>query len=288
MLKVNESKIDENKEPFLTVFSPNYNNAMYISETIESIINQTYSNFEYLIIDDNSSDNSWEIIQKFAKKDKRIRTLRNEKNLGIVKTRNKGLKERSPNSKYFAIIDSDDVSILNRLRIQIDFLEKNQDHGLVGSNILIIDEYSNIVGFRLYPLNDNEIRKLITRFNPFTQSSIVIRTNIINQIGLYDENWDVCQDYDYWLRIGVNWKLANIYTPLIKYRISKSQMKFTNLKETVINTHLIQKKAIAKYGYRDSVFNKLLRVLLKSFLFFPKLLYYIYKIRFLKLKLRIF
>jgi len=288
MLKVNESKIDENKEPFLTVFSPNYNNAMYISETIESIINQTYSNFEYLIIDDNSSDNSWEIIQKFAKKDKRIRTLRNEKNLGIVKTRNKGLKERSPNSKYFAIIDSDDVSILNRLRIQIDFLEKNQDHGLVGSNILIIDEYSNIVGFRLYPLNDNEIRKLITRFNPFTQSSIVIRTNIINQIGLYDENWDVCQDYDYWLRIGVNWKLANIYTPLIKYRISKSQMKFTNLKETVINTHLIQKKAIAKYGYRDSVFNKLLRVLLKSFSFFPKLLYYIYKIRFLKLKLRIF
>jgi len=275
-------------KPFVTVFTPNYNSSRYISETIESIINQTYSNFEYLIIDDGSTDNSWEIIQKYAKKDKRIKILRNEKNLGIVKTRNKGLKERAPKSKYFAIIDSDDISKLNRLRIQVEFLEKNQDYGLVGSNICIIDEDSNLVGFRQYPSTDNEIRKKITRFNPFTQSSVVIRTMAINQVGLYDEKWDVCQDYDYWLRIGVNWKLANIDKPLIKYRISKTQVKFTNLKESIKNTYLIQKRAIAKYGYRDNVFNKLLRVSLKSFLLFPKLLYYIYIIGFLKLKIKIY
>lgn len=286
MFKLNDSQIDENQEPFLTVFSPNFNNEKYISETIESIINQTYSNFEYLIIDDGSTDSSWEIIQKYAKKDKRIKILRNEKNLGIVKTRNKGLKERLSKSKYFAIIDSDDVSELNRLRIQVEFLEKHQDHGLVGSNINIIDEDSNIVGFRQYPLIDNKIRKKITRSNPITQSSVVIRTKVINQVGLYDEKWDVCQDYDYWLRIGVNWKLANIDEPLIKYRISKTQVKYTNLKETILNTYLIQKRAIAKYGYRDNVFNKLYRISLKSFLLFPKLIYYIYKIKFLKLKIK--
>ena len=99
MFKLNESQTEENKEPFLTIFSPNFNNEKYISETIKSIINQTYSNFEYLIIDDGSTDNSWEIIQKYAKKDKRIKILRNEKNLGIVKTRNKGFTERSSKSK---------------------------------------------------------------------------------------------------------------------------------------------------------------------------------------------
>lgn len=275
-------------DPLVTVFSPNYNNAKYISETIESIINQSYSNFEYIIIDDCSTDNSWQIIQEYAKKDKRIKIYRNEKNLGIVKTRNRGLKARSANSKYFAIIDSDDVSKLNRLRIQVEFLERNQDYGLVGSNTFIIDEDSNIIGLRQYPSNEREIRKKIIRFNPFSQSSVVIRTKVINQVGLYDEIWDVCQDYDYWLRIGINWKFANLDTPLIKYRISKTQIKFTNLKETILNTYLIQKKAIAKYGYRDTVFNKILRILLKFSLRFPKLLYYIYKIGVLKLKIKIF
>ena len=275
-------------QPFLTIFTPNYNNSKFISETIESIINQTYSNFEYIIIDDCSTDNSWEIIQSYAKKDKRIRILRNEKNLGIVKTRNKGLRERSPKSNYFAIIDSDDVSKHNRLRTQVDFLEKNQDQGLVGSNIFIIDEDSNFIGFRQYPSIDNEIRKKITRFNPFSQSSIIIRISAINQVGLYDENWDVCQDYDYWLRIGVNWKLADIDKFLVKYRISETQVKFTKLKETILNTYLIQKRAITRYGYKDNVINKLLRILLKFFLYFPKFPYYIYKIRFLKLKIKIF
>jgi len=265
--------------PFVTVFTPNYNNSKYISETIKSIINQDYPNFEYLIIDDSSSDQSWKIIQKYAEKDKRIKIIRNDRNLGIVRTRNKGFKNKHPKSKYFAIIDSDDISLLNRLRIQVEFLEKNQDYGLVGCNALIIDEDSIIIGYRVYPSNDNEIRKKIMRYNPFTQSSILIRTKAIDQTGLYDEKWHVCQDYDYWLRIGINWKLANIDKPLIKYRISKTQVKFTYLKDTILNTYLIQNKAIKKYGYKDNFVNKLFRILLKSFLIFPKIVYYIYEIR---------
>jgi len=262
-------------QPFVTVFTPNYNNSKYISETIESILNQSYSNYEYLIIDDCSTDNSWAIIQEYAKKDKRIRIAQNKKNMGIVKTRNKGFINRSPKSEYFAIIDSDDVSIPHRLRTQVEFVEKNKDYGLVGSNTFIINGASKIVGFRQYPLNDTEIRKKITRFNPFAQSSVTIRTRTIEQTGLYDEHWEVCQDYDYWLRIGINWKFANIDEALIKYRISKTQVKFTSLKETIINTYLIQKRAISEYSYKDNNLNKLLRILLKSFSIFPKLLYYI-------------
>ena len=233
--------MDENKEPFLTVFSPNFNNERYISETIESIINQTYSNFEYLIIDDGSTDSSWEIIQKYAKKDKRIKIFRNEKNLGIVKTRNKGLKARSPKSKYFAINDSDDVSKLNRLRIQVEFLEKNQDHGLVGSNIIIINKDSQNIGFRKFPSSDKKIKKIIIRYNPIAQSSVTLRTEVVEQVGNYVAKWIFCEDYDYWLRVGMSWKLANINKPLIRYRISETQIKKRYLKESIKQTYKISR-----------------------------------------------
>jgi len=176
--------------PFVSVFTPNYNNSKYLSETIESILNQEYSNFEYIIIDDYSTDQSWELIKNYAKKDSRIKCFRNGRNLGIVKTRNKGFKYRSSKSKYYAIIDSDDISLSDRLKIQVDFLEKNQDYGLVGSNALIINEESKIISYRKYPTKNNQIKKLITLMNPFAQSSITLeRTALIKS--------------DYMMRIGM-------------------------------------------------------------------------------------
>ena len=128
-----------NKTPLITVFTPNYNREKVIHETIESILNQTYSNFEYIIIDDGSTDNSWDLIQKYANQDERIRAYRNKRNLKIVKTRNKGFKLSSPNAKYFAIIDSDDVALSKRLEVQVRFLETHPEYGLVGSNKYLID-----------------------------------------------------------------------------------------------------------------------------------------------------
>jgi len=264
-------------EPFVTVFTPNYNNSKYISETIESILNQSYRNFEYIIIDDCSTDHSWEVIQEYAKKDYRIKAFRNEANLKIVKTRNKGFNLSSPMSKYFAIIDSDDVALPTRLEMQLNFLERNLEYGLVGSNIIIINEDSKEIGKRSYPLEDEEIRNLIIKYNPFAQSSILLRKTVIEQIGLYDEEWFVCQDYDYWLRVGKIWKLHNLSDPLIKYRFSSSQVKKKFLKETIRNTIKIQKKGILEYNYDDNLFNKFYRFILKLSIMTPKLAYLVYK-----------
>ncbi len=263
-------------QPFLTIFTPNYNNSKFISETIESIINQTYSNFEYIIIDDCSTDNSWEIIQSYAKKDTRIKIYRNKKNLQIVNTRNKGFKFSSSRSKYFAIIDSDDVALPIRLEIQVKFLEKNPDYGLIGSNISIINNKSEDIGYRIFPSRNKVIKKYITRYNPFAQSSVMLRKKVIEEIGFYDKKWNVCQDYDYWLRVGKSWKLGNINKKLVKYRISKTQIKLKKIRETIKNTYKIQEKAIKKYGYKDTVFNKLWRILLKLFLIYPKFAYYLH------------
>lgn len=268
--------------PFITIFTPNYNNKDFLPEAIESILNQTYSNFEYLIIDDGSIDGSWEIIQKYANKDNRVKAYRNDKNLKIVKTRNRGFKLSSSKAKYFAILDSDDVAILNRLEFQVDFLENNPAYALVGSNKYLINQDSQLIGYRNYPLSDEEIKKVITRYNPIAQSSVLIRKKVIEEIGFYDQEWKFCQDYDYWLRIGRYWKLRNLRYPLIKYRISEEQVKSKNMAETIKMTYRIQEKAITKYGYPDNIYNKIYRIILRLSLFYPRLINLLYKIKYIK------
>jgi glycosyltransferase involved in cell wall biosynthesis len=262
---------------FITVFTPNYNKSKFLRETIESVLQQTYENFEYIIIDDFSTDESWDIISEYAAKDNRIKIYRNEENMKIVKTRNKGFQLSSDYAKYFAILDSDDVSTPERLEEQVKFLEENNEYGLVASNTIIINEESKEIGYRNYVLSDIEIRKVITRINPIAQSSVMIRKQAIKDVGLYDERWNVCQDYDYWLRIGINWKLKNINTPLVKYRLSENQVKITNLKDTIKNTYLIQKKALKEYNYEDSFYNKFYRLILRLSFAYPKFAYFIYK-----------
>ncbi len=276
MLNFNK-KIEKN-QPYITVFTPNYNNANFISETIESILNQTYTNFEYIIIDDGSTDESWNIIQKYANIDTRIKCYKNERNLKIVETRNRGFQYSSSKAEYFSIIDSDDVANKKRLEYQINFLEKNKGYGMVGSNAIVINENSKIIGHRNYPLENEKIKKIITRINPFTQSSVTLRKKVINEIGLYDKKWFVCQDYDYWLRVGRRWKLKNLEFPLIRYRLNTNQVKNKFLKETLLFTYEIQKKAIIDYGYKDSIYLKINRLFLQILVLFPRLTLIIYKI----------
>ncbi|NVM45463.1 MAG: glycosyltransferase [Candidatus Lokiarchaeota archaeon] len=263
--------------PFVTVFTPNYNKSKYLPETIESVLQQTYKNFEYIIVDDCSTDDSWDIIRTYASKDERIKPYRNEENLKIVKTRNKGFQFSSKEAKYYAILDSDDVSAPERLEKQVTFLEENPLYGLIGSDIIVINEESKEIGYRKYASSDLEIRKVITRLNPIAQSSVLIRKQAIQEVGYYDEQWNVCQDYDYWLRIGIDWKLKNFDNPLIKYRLSGTQVKITNLKETIQNTYLIQKKAIKEYNYGDSIYNKFYRLILRLSFSYPKFAYFIYR-----------
>ncbi|MBN1216004.1 MAG: glycosyltransferase [Candidatus Lokiarchaeota archaeon] len=268
----------DKSQPFITVFTPNFNKSEFILETIQSILNQTYTNFEYIIIDDCSTDESWNIIQNQAKKDNRIKCYRNKINLRIVETRNRGFRYSSPDAKYFSIIDSDDVADKKRLEYQINFLEKNKDYGMVGSNAIIINEKSKIVGYRNYPSENEKIKKIIARINPFTQSSVTLRKKVIKEIGLYNKKWFVCQDYDYWLRVGIKWKLKNLNKPLIRYRLNTNQVKNKFLKETLLHTLEIQKKAILLYGYKDSLYSKINRIFLKLLISFPRLSLIIYKI----------
>lgn len=237
------------KTPLISVLMPNYNNEKYISEAIESILNQTYVNFEFLILDDYSTDSSWKIIQKYATLDKRIKAFKNDENLKIVKTRNKLFSLMSKNSRYVAIMDSDDISMPKRFELQIEFLEKHIDFGLVGGNLIIIDEDSKEIGKREYLSKNSEIRKNMLIKNNFAQPTVMMRKNVLDEVGFYSKigKIDKARDYDLWVRFAKVTKVANLREKTLQYRISSNQVKTKYFKETLKSTLLIQKQYIRDF-----------------------------------------
>lgn len=235
------------KKPLVSVVMPVYNSEKYLAEAIESILKQTYTNFEFIIIDDCSTDKSWKIISDFAKKDKRIRAFRNEKNLKIVKTRNKGFELCSDKSKYYAIFDSDDISLPKRLELEVKFLEEHEDYAVVGGHIFIINESGNITGKRKYLTKLKKIKKDILIKSPFAQPTVMIRKSALDVVGYYkSKGYDRARDYDLWVRLFNKFKIINLDKFLIKYRISSTQGKKTHLKETIKSTMQVQKKWLFK------------------------------------------
>ena len=146
--------------PLVTVLMPVYNGEKYLKEAIESILNQTFKDFEFLIINDGSTDNSVKIIQSFN--DLRIRLIHNESNIGLIKTLNKGLK--LSNGKYIARMDCDDVSLPKRLSVQINFMEKHPEIGVCGSWVKIIGLEQKFIN--KYPQKHEEARHIFYLTRP--------------------------------------------------------------------------------------------------------------------------
>lgn len=240
---------------------PAYNAQKYLPEAIESVLEQTYKDFEFIIIDDCSTDNTWEIIQKYARKDKRIRAFKNKNNLNVVKTRNKAFSKCSKQSAYYAILDADDVCMPQRLEKQVRFLEKNPSYALVGSNLEIIDERSQTIGKRVYPETNKEIQEQMILRNCFAQPAIMIRASIRPR---YDEEYTRVQDYELWFRTIQEHKGYNLQEPLIRYRLHTQQGKNKYLRLTLRNTARIQRKYLftKKYFSPKALINHLLHYVL--------------------------
>ncbi|MDG6218134.1 MAG: glycosyltransferase [Candidatus Thermoplasmatota archaeon] len=254
--------------PIVSVIMPVYNNEKYLRESIESILNQTYTNFEFIIIDDCSSDSSWDIIQIYSEKDPRIIPIKNEKNLKIPKTRNKGIKISK--GKYIVVQDGDDVSCPDRIEKQVEFMEKHTEYGALGSNMYVIDSNSEVIGERIYINDFKKIKKAITRYNPIAQPSVIIRNSLLkNEIGNYNEDLIRCSDYDLWIRIGLKYKIGNLQESLVKYRRSDDQGLITNYNKSLKFTLFIQKKYLfVKYYF--NIWNVFLWISKHILLILPK------------------
>jgi glycosyltransferase involved in cell wall biosynthesis len=233
--------------PQVSVVMPNYNCARFLDEAIDSILQQTFCDFEFIIIDDGSTDNSWEIIQKYACKDDRIRAFKNERNQHIVYCRNKGVSLSK--CDLIAFLDSDDIAFPERLKIQVDYMLKNPDCGVCGSNFEMINEKSQLIGYKKFPENHDAIKKSFFFCNPFGQNTVIVRKKCFNEVGLYNDEYRNAEDLDMWVRIGGKFKLHNIQKDLVKYRVHAKNSMFTSQKRMIRSTLKIRKKAISEYGY---------------------------------------
>lgn len=224
--------------PLVTVCMPACNAEAYLREAIDSVLAQTHEQLELVVVDDASEDRTAHILREYAKSDRRVRVLTNEKRGGRYQTRNRALFESSPNARYVAVMDADDVCEPLRLQKQVAYLEEHPDIAVVGSHISLIDESSKLIGARRYPTDPHEIafRRFVA--NPFAHPTVMMRAAVLRQMGGYDGSRNVIGDYELFLRMLDKHRGANLDEYLVKYRVSPGQSKATStgrvLRQTVL------------------------------------------------------
>jgi GT2 family glycosyltransferase len=225
----------------VTVLMSVYNGEKYLREAVESILNQTFTDFEFLIINDGSTDKSIEILQSYN--DPRIKIISNEKNLGLTKSLNKGLNVAR--GQYIARMDADDISDPYRLEKQVSFLDMHPEIGLLGTQCQTV--YSNCLDFELMqkPTNDLQIRWEILFECPFAHPTIMMRKNVLLTNNLkYDETFHVAEDYELWTRLLKYTYGMNLNEPLMLYRVHSTNVSIEHKDKQLENRNIIALRTI--------------------------------------------
>lgn len=201
--------------PLISVIMSVYNAEKYLSEAIESILNQTCRNFEYIIINDGSTDKSLEIIEKYNTLDDRI-ILINRENKGLITSLNEGIDLSK--GKYIARMDADDISLPKRFEEQINFLEKNTDIGVCGTWVEVFGENIKDTLWKM-PFIDEELKPRLLFSVTFAHPSVMMRKELIDKYSLkYKKQYKHAEDYNFWLDFSKYTKFANIPQKLLRYR----------------------------------------------------------------------
>ena len=213
----------------LSVIMSVYNNEDTLPLTINSVLNQTFKEFEFIIIDDFSMDSSVEIIKEYQNKDSRIVFIQNESNQGLPKSLNKAIEKS--HYEYIGRIDGDDICMLDRFEKQLKYINDNPHIDILGTEAILIDQAGNEVGSALMPETNDEIKKAIRYKNPMIHPSIVMKKGVLDSLHGYDEKLRKAQDLDLWARaIDAKKVFHNLQEPLIKYRVDLNKSYSTIFK----------------------------------------------------------
>lgn len=240
-------------KPVVSVIMPVHNAGKYISQAIESVLSQTLTNFELIIIDDTSSDNSRKIMKKYAKSDHRIRILINKTNTQVAASLNMGIRQAK--SDLIARMDADDIAHPIRLELQYDLLSKHPDIAVVGANIQIIDKSGKTVSRRVYKEKDRDIKRTMYRYSPFAHPTVMMRKSVWKEFGGYDVSKVPCEDIDLWFKIGSKYQFANLNKYLLYYRLIPSSNSHSKLKHLELMGFSIKLQAFQKYKYPVSLWD---------------------------------
>ena len=246
--------------PLISTIIPVHNGRVHLHTAIQSILNQSFKDFELIIINDCSQDNTAEILSHYYRVDPRINIINNKKNLGITKSLNKGLEIAK--GKYIARMDGDDKSMPDRFKIQVEFMEKNPDFILCGGQVK-----TEMTGFdkrKNTPENPDVIKAMLFFDNAIIHPSVMLRWDILKKEGYkYDETMRVAQDYELWVRLAEKYKLVNLPEELLEYRWHESNVSIIKRTEQKQNQFIAKIRQLEKLiGRKVSDEEKILHGLL--------------------------
>ncbi len=228
------------RKPCVSIIIPTYNTSPdVLIESLGSIVNQTFNNFECIVIDDSDDIKSVIASKEFCANDSRFKYIHNVKRVGISISRNQGIA--LSRGEFIAFFDSDDICLENRLEIQVDFLKKNNDVDVLGSWLSIVDGSGEPLAERHYPTTHHEIEKAFLYTTPIAQPVVMLRRSLlVSSHDTYRKSFSYSEDLDLWLRLlNKKARFANIPKILLKYRQEYSgrpaQHWFFNIKARILN-----------------------------------------------------
>ena len=242
----------------ISVVMPVYNCEKYLSYSIESILSQSFKAFELIIVDDGSSDNSMKIIQSY--KDKRVKVIDNQKNIGVTKSLNRAIHYSK--GQYIARMDADDISLVDRLEKQFNFMENNPKVAVLGGGYQEIDSDGRLVNYIFKPPVDKRTIEHQLLFkkpfaNPIVHPTAIIRRTALEDIGGYRVLFQTAQDYDLWLRTSEKYIIQNLDEILIYYRFHPDSIFNKSVFENTIFPMAARASArMRRKGLKDPVNNE--------------------------------
>lgn len=240
--------------PKVSVIICSYNRASLLPRAIDSVLSQDFKDFELIIIDDASTDETEALISSYVAKDSRIRYYKNDFNIGIVNSRNQAVNLAK--AEYIAMLDSDDWWLKNdKLSKQVKFLDEHLSVGLVGTMALCYNADDNFIKEQLFESKSEKIKSKILYKNQFNQSSVMFRKTAYTIVGGYNKDLVVAEGLEFFLKIGIKYELANIAEPLTAYFVNPNGLSKLKRKQWVRTIRDLANKYKMNYpGYLKAVF----------------------------------
>lgn len=234
-----QKNLDEHNRistPLVSVVMSVYNAGDFLEPAIQSVLNQTYTNFEFIIVDDGSKDNSWKTIKNYS--DKRIKAFR-QNNQGIQAGLNAGISRAK--GKYIARMDQDDLSLRQRLEKQVHFLESHDDIAIVGTNFPLIGSSGKVINHSFYLDRPEDLKLEVFLRNPFGHGTVMVRRSVFDKVGIYNQDEPV-EDWELWWRIMQKFDGSNLVEELYKWRVLPSSMSHGPSADRQVLIHKLVKK----------------------------------------------
>lgn len=233
----------------VTIILPVYNCERYLKESLHSIINQTYNMMEIIVINDGSTDSTERIISDFLSDDRII--FINRENRGLVYSLNEGIKLAK--GEYIARMDADDIAEINRIELQVAFLEKNPDVSILGTRVNLINESGNHVGVCHRPVSHSKIMTYFIYGSPIAHPSVVFNMKNIRKEDLYySDNAYPAEDLELWLRLSNSYNFCNMKERLLKYRLNSIGVSNSNKNKQIEKSTIIRK---SHFSYDGDIVN---------------------------------